>query len=451
MVPVDRGSGPVEPLIPPVTEGVKRLPPEAVLRHQRARLEAAMVEAVGRHGYSGTTLRELVRLAGVSKSTFYEHFDSKQDAFLATSDEILDRVDERVAASRATHENYRDRLSAALSTFVDIVIAHPQESNLVIVESLTLGGAGLATRERVSAVFEGAIQDCFEQSPSDIEVSGLTVRAIGAGIRGVVFRHLRDGTSDRLPGLVGELTEYALCYQQPDTKAVAEAMAAAAAPRPEAPEGAAEDLDWEEPPDSARSRAELTQRERIVRAAGRLVVEKGFDNLSIPAISGAAGTSNQTFYEYFDNKREAFLAAFDVKAAEALLATRAAFDDTEGGGAKIGAALRAMLEYIAANEVFARFTFFDLPTAGPVALDHADSTMESFAAFLRPELAPKELEAGTSDVVLQAIVSGAWSVIQHELARNQRRSLPGLAPELSRIVLTPVAALPGSPAPNTGH
>jgi AcrR family transcriptional regulator len=402
-----------------------------------------MIEAVGRHGYSGTTLRELVRLAGVSKSTFYEHFESKQEAFLATSDAVLDRIDERVAAACAMHENYRERLSAALSTFADIVVEHPQESNLVIAESLTLGGAGLATRERVSAIFEGAIRDCFEQSPSDLEVSDLTVRAIGAGIRGVVYRHLRDGTADELSGLVGELTEYALCYQQPDTEGVAEAAAAAARPRPASPDATAEELGWEEPPDSARSRAKLTQRERIVRAAGRLVVEKGFDILSIPAISGAAGTSNQTFYEYFDNKREAFLAAFDVKAAEALLATRAAFDDTEGGGAKIGAALRAMLEYIAANEVFARFTFFDLPTAGPVALDHADSTMESFAAFLRPELAPKELDAGTSDVVLQAIVSGAWSVIQHELARNQSRSLPELAPELARIVLMPVTALPG--------
>jgi AcrR family transcriptional regulator len=402
-----------------------------------------MVEAVARQGYAGTTLRELVRLAGVSKSTFYEHFESKQQAFFATFDEILDRIGERVAAACATREDYRERLSAALSTFIDIALAHPQESNLVIVESLTLGAAGVAHRERVSAVFEGAIRDCFERSPSDLEVSSLTVSAIGAGIRGVVYRHLRDGFADRLPGLVPELAEYALCYQQPDNQAVAEAVAAAAAPRPKTANVTDTTLDWEEPPDSDRSRAELTQRERIVRAAGRLVAEKGFENLSIPAISAAAGTSNQTFYEYFDSKREAFIAAFDINAGEALLVTRAAFEDTDGGGAKIGAALRAMLEHVADNEVFARFTFFDLPTAGPVALDHADTTMESFAAFLRPELAPEELDAGTSDVVLHAIVSGAWSVIQHELARKQSASLPELAPELARIVLVPVTALPG--------
>jgi hypothetical protein len=69
--------------------------------------------------------------------------------------------------------------------------------------------------------------------------------------------------------------------------------------------------------------------------------------------------------------------------------------------------------------------------------------MESFTAFLRPELAPKRFDPGTPEVVLQAIGSGAWAVIQHELARNQSRSLPKIAPELARIVMMPVSEHPG--------
>ena len=48
---------------------------EDVARHQRARLEGAMLEAVGRHGFAHETIGELVGLAGVSRSTFYELFD----------------------------------------------------------------------------------------------------------------------------------------------------------------------------------------------------------------------------------------------------------------------------------------------------------------------------------------------------------------------------------------
>src|SRR5262245_11563495 len=88
MASPDRAQHPTEPLFPPVAGGLRGLAPDHVARNQKSRLEAAMVEAVARHGYAGTTLRELVRLAGVSKSTFYEHFESKQDCFLETFDEI---------------------------------------------------------------------------------------------------------------------------------------------------------------------------------------------------------------------------------------------------------------------------------------------------------------------------------------------------------------------------
>jgi hypothetical protein len=40
---------------------------------------------------------------------------------------------------------------------------------------------------------------------------------------------------------------------------------------------------------------------------------------------------------------------------------------------------------------------------------------------------------------MQAIGSGAWSVIQHQLATGRSGSLPELAPELTRIVLIPFA------------
>ena len=41
---------------------------------------------------------------------------------------------------------------------------------------------------------------------------------------------------------------------------------------------------------------------------------------------------------------------------------------------------------------------------------------------------------------MQAVGSGAWSVIQHELVQGKAESLPELGPELVRIVLTPFTA-----------
>ncbi len=415
--------------------------PAKVASHQKARLEGAMVEAVARHGYAGTTLRELVGLAGVSKSTFYQHFDSKQECFLSTHETIIAELSAQVSVAYREPGDFREKLVRALDVFMSLAVTEPAAASLVGVDSLTLGAAGVAHRDRGSAAFELLIQQSFDHSPSEIEVPPLTVKGIVAGIRAVAYRRLRTGRHAELPGTAEQLVDWALGYQEEDSETVRRACASAAIPRPaEALPGDDEDVPgWSEPPDSQRSRTTLTQRERIVRAAGRIVVAKGYEALSIPAISAVAGTSNQTFYENFSNKREAFLGAFELLTKRAFAATSAAFDSEEERPEAIGAAMRAMLEHVAANELFARLAFFDLQTAGPVALDHADNANDAFTYFLEPAAHPNAGGDPLSRMIVEAVGGSVWEVVQYEIAQGRTATLPELAPELTRIVLAPFA------------
>ena len=402
-----------------------------------------MVEAVARHGYAGTTLRELVTLAGVSKSTFYQHFENKQDCFLSTFDEIVAQLGARVGEAYRAGGDFRGQLTAGLAAFMNLAVEEPAAAALTSIESLTLGAAGVAHRERASEGFEALIQQSFDHSPAEREVPAVTVRAIVAGIRGVTYQRLRQGKREELPGVVDELVEWALRYQEPDSEATQRAMARAAVALPEpstpGPDSGEEDSrpGWDEPPDSPRSRMTLTQRERIVRAAALVVVERGYEALSIPAISAAAGTSNQTFYEHFASKRDAFLAAFEILGADAIRASSAAFEQEGDHPEAIGAGLRALFENISSNSVLARLAFFELPTAGPVALDRADAMLYSFGAFIEPREAPSQIGGPLPKSVMEALPSGLWAVIQHEIVHGRREALPKLAPEASRIVLAP--------------
>jgi AcrR family transcriptional regulator len=429
---------PIEPLFPMPAGSPRGLAPEQIAVHQRQRLEAAMVEAVARHGYAGTTLRELVRIAGVSKSTFYDHFESKRGCFQETFHEIVAQVAQRVTAAYREDGDHRQRLAAAVGAFMELIAREPQAATLAIVESLSLGRAGLPDRERASEVFEVILRETFEASRSRRQVSPITTRVIAAGFRAVAYKRLRAGEAEALPELVDELVDWALGYQSAETAALRRARAAAAKPRPEAAEPA-DELGWSEPPDSPRSRSQLGQRERIVRAAAQLVVDRGFENLSIPAISATAGTSNQTFYENFDSKRDAVVEAFDLRAAEAFAAADRAFRAEDGPFEGFGAATRALLEYIAGNELFALLAFFDLQTAGPPALDRADAAINRFTAPLRND-APGGIGGSAPGCVVEAIGGGCWFAIQHDLARGNASSLPERAPELARIALLPVAA-----------
>jgi AcrR family transcriptional regulator len=413
------------------------MPAERVAEHQRSRLEGAMVESVARHGYSGTSVREVVALAGVSKTVFYENFKGKEDCFLATLDRTVLEASKRIAGAYQDSDDFRERMRSALLNFMELVVQEPAAASLAAVESLTLGTAGVAHRERASQQFEVAVRESFRTSVGGPQPGEWTVRAIVNGIGGIVYRRLRAGRQKELPELVDLLVDWALGYQAPDTPAVAAAVAAAAEPTKIAEADESDRPGWDEPPDSALSKRALSQRERIVRAAALVVVERGYESLSIPAISRAAGTSNQTFYQHFSTKRDALLAAFEVLAGEGLGFALAAFQDAGDDPSAVGAGLRAMTERIARDRMFARLAFFELPAAGPPALDRADEIMDSVTAFLRPPLAPSELGDPIPLETGEAIGTGIWAVIQHEIANDRGDALPELAPELARIALMP--------------
>jgi len=55
---------------------------------QRHRILDAVLDVVGSAGYAATTVADITRAAGISRTTFYEQFASKQAAFLAAYDEF---------------------------------------------------------------------------------------------------------------------------------------------------------------------------------------------------------------------------------------------------------------------------------------------------------------------------------------------------------------------------
>ncbi|HEX4307011.1 MAG TPA: TetR/AcrR family transcriptional regulator [Solirubrobacterales bacterium] len=440
----DPDTSPSAALFPRLQGGPRRMPAQRVADHQKARLEGAMIAAVSRHGYAGTTVHELVALAGVSKSTFYDHFASKQECFLATFDAVTLEATRRIGEAYRSSGDFRESMISSLAAFMDLVVDEPAAASLAAAESLTLGSAGVAHRERASEVFERLSRRSFGEAPGGREVSDIVVRAVVNGVAGIVYRRMRTGRIEELPKLSELLVDWAIGYRAPDGPALTQAMAASEVPPTIDPLASADEAKaaWDEPPDSPLSRTTLSQRERILRAAAWVVVEQGYPGLSIPAISAAAGTSNQTFYEHFADKQEALLAAYEVIAAEALSYALRAFEQAGDGPEAIGTGVRALTEHIACHRMFARLAFFELPAAGPAALDRADFTMDSVTAFLEPPLAPSGIGGPVPKATLEAIGTGIWAVIQREIANDRGSSLPLLAPELTRIALAPLQNAP---------
>jgi hypothetical protein len=97
--------------------------------------------------------------------------------------------------------------------------------------------------------------------------------------------------------------------------------------------------------------------------------------------------------------------------------------------------MRGLLEHLVADRNFARLAFFELPTAGPAALDQADATLDNFVSFLKPGTAPSAIGGPLAPAIMEAIPTGIWATIQHEIARGRSAALPELAPDITRFVL----------------
>jgi AcrR family transcriptional regulator len=108
---------------------------------QRARLLDAVARVVAEKGYAACTVADIVRAAGVSRSTFYEQFEGKEACFLEAFRHGVDVLDDRVGAAvrEAAAGDWRAQLRAGIRTWLETLSAEPQFARTYLLELATAG------------------------------------------------------------------------------------------------------------------------------------------------------------------------------------------------------------------------------------------------------------------------------------------------------------------------
>ena len=95
------------------------LPRAYEVRSQRERVLEAVVRVAAAKGYEATTVTDVIEYAGVSRATYEEMFDGKEDCFLEAYEAVFDVLIAHVTAGfeSAAGDDARERYRGALARF----------------------------------------------------------------------------------------------------------------------------------------------------------------------------------------------------------------------------------------------------------------------------------------------------------------------------------------------
>src|SRR4051795_10696190 len=146
----------------------RHAPPLAVRQdRQRRRLNEAAGAVFARVGYADATAEAIAREAGMSKATFYEHFDNKEDCIVALFDaatELLFGAMQAASQGDGTEDlTPRERYRQAVGAMLAVIAEHRDATQTLLVEIIGAGPRAMARRDAMLLAFAQYIDHRNEQ------------------------------------------------------------------------------------------------------------------------------------------------------------------------------------------------------------------------------------------------------------------------------------------------
>jgi AcrR family transcriptional regulator len=176
-----------------------------VVRLQRARIVAAMVEVVAERGVARSTVAHVVARSGVSRRTFYELFEDREDCFLAAFDLMIERAAARVVAAFEKGEGWLGRVRCGLRALLEFLDDEPSLGRLGVVDALGAGPVALERRTRVVGVMIDVVDEGRRERKAGRRLTRLTAEGIVGAVLAVLHARLVEPEREPMVGLLGPL------------------------------------------------------------------------------------------------------------------------------------------------------------------------------------------------------------------------------------------------------
>jgi AcrR family transcriptional regulator len=420
--------------------GPHDLAPEQVASNQRMRLIDAMVELLGEQGYAATTVGHVIQRAGVSRKTFYTHFDDRKDLLLATFDTVAPTVFEELAAVVKVKGGPTRQLEALMRRLCRIGAESPGTIALAATEIAALNPSGMERRDRLMSDYGDLFELCMRTEESRNELPPSLMRALAGSAHRTIDAHVRLSRND-LETLAPQLAKWTRSYdplpdgfelEQPLAGAWSggEGLAGGRAPGSLtlAPSGYA--------PAGKLSKGFLhhLNRERILDAVAQLISEEGYVPLTAQRIAERADVSERAFLAHFESKDDAFATAIEVGHMKAMAVVSRMHESATDWRTGVRDAVYALVEFLASEPCFTRMAFVDAPLAGPRM---ARRTHEHAVGYARLLLEGAPQRRRPPEVAPEAAVHGLFELAFHYAVQHRAPELLGATHEATYLMLAP--------------
>jgi AcrR family transcriptional regulator len=410
-------------------------------RSQRERLLDAMIELAGRNGYQHVSIAQVSAKAGVSRATFYEQFDDKEDCLLAAFQTAAERLLAQ-AAPMSPNGDWSEMARNILLRLAQALQRDPDAGRLLFVETLAARPRAGQTQREVVGAFEQMLREFIDSTPVGAETLDVPPVALLGAIRTIVARYLRTHGEDELPSLAEHGVGWVRCYTAPPGREHWSTGPDALLPVPAEPVAR---------PASERRQRRLprgrhglpagviarSQRTRIIYGTAEVMLAKGYESATVTDIVAAAGVSREVFYEHFTDKHNAFLEAQQHPTQHIVDVCSAAYFNVPDWPERIWNALGALLQMIAANPAISHLRLVECYAAGPEAIRRAEEITRSFTIFLEEGYSYRPQAQELPRLFSHAIAGAIFEIIQRYVARGDTDGLVRCLPQLTYLATAP--------------
>jgi AcrR family transcriptional regulator len=159
---------------------------------------SAAVRVVSEHGYQKMSVARVAGGARVSRRTFYDVFEDREDCFLAIFEDALGRAGARVNGayeSSGAGGEWCERVRNALTALLVFFDEEPRVASLLVVDAL---GAGPRVLERRAQVLKG-LSARLHRDGSRAGNASKIASLMGEGVVGAVFSVIHTRISQKDP------------------------------------------------------------------------------------------------------------------------------------------------------------------------------------------------------------------------------------------------------------